>query len=159
EAGRLAAATLLEGGCHRPAVMGAAHVSYTARCRQDAFIAECRLLGLEPLVLPIKANAYDSGYASAEALRQGDVDGVFCVNDYLACGVIDRLARDFGMKLPDDIRIIGHDDIPQAGWAAYRLTTLLQPCDIQAEQAIDLLTSRIERSDMAGRVEYTPVSL
>src|SRR6185312_8483750 len=32
EAGRLAAATLLEGGCHRPAVMGAAHVSYTARC-------------------------------------------------------------------------------------------------------------------------------
>jgi len=77
----------------------------------------------------------------------------------MACGVIDRLARYSALRVPDDIGIIGHDDIPQAGWAAYDLTTIRQPCDVQAEQAIDLLISRMAAADLPARVETTPVSL
>lgn len=72
--------------------------------------------------------------------------------------VIDRLNRD-GPGRPASIRIIGHDDIPQASWAAYDLTTFLQPTDVQALQAVDLLMSRIEDPRTTARVEFTPVTL
>jgi DNA-binding LacI/PurR family transcriptional regulator len=155
-AGRLAARTLAKAGATRLAVMSAAAVSYTARCRQEAFLSECRELGLKARVLPIVLNDYANGYAAAKELPE--IDGLFCVNDYGACGVIDGL-RCAGRYAAGRIKIIGHDDIPQAGWEAYSLTTFLQPCDVQAAQAIDLLTSRIEQPDLPARTELTPVTL
>ena len=57
------------------------------------------------------------------------------------------------------VRVIGHDDIPQAAWAAYQLTTIRQPVDVQATQAIDLLVSRMDHPRRAAQVEFTPVTL
>jgi LacI family transcriptional regulator len=57
------------------------------------------------------------------------------------------------------VRVIGHDDIPQAAWGAYQLTTLRQPVDLQAQQAIDLLTGRMDNPRRAAQVEFTPVTL
>ena len=88
-----------------------------------------------------------------------NIDALFCVNDYLACGVIDRLRKDRPSRRATPVRIIGHDDIPQASWAAYDLTTFLQPCDTQALQAVDLLMSRMEDPKLTARVEFTPVTL
>ncbi len=155
-AGQIAAMQLIDGGARRPAVMGAAGVSYTARRRLEAFLARCKAMGVVADVLPIARNDYAHGFAAAEQLAGTNIDGLFCINDYLACGVIDGLARQRGVS---PLRIIGHDDIPQASWGAYELTTILQPCDIQAEQAIDLLTSRMADPNMTARVEFTPVSL
>ncbi len=155
-AGQIAAMQLIDGGARRPAVMGAAGVSYTARRRLEAFLARCKAMGVVADVLPIARNDYAHGFAAAEQLAGTNIDGLFCINDYLACGVIDGLARQRGAS---PLRIIGHDDIPQASWGAYELTTILQPCDIQAEQAIDLLTSRMADPNMTARVEFTPVSL
>jgi LacI family transcriptional regulator len=67
--------------------------------------------------------------------------------------------RDLGRQDIPPIRVVGHDDIPQASWAAYELTTIRQPTDVQAEQTIDLLISRMADTDMTARVEFTPVSL
>ena len=157
-AGQLAAKTLIEGGGRHPAVMGAAAVSYTARQRQTAFITECRRRGIRAVVVAVPADDYQSGYDAAPRL-EANIDGLFCINDYMACGMIDRLRQEAGRRLPDDIRLVGHDDIQQAAWANYQLTTIRQPHDIQAEQALDLLTSRMARADLPARVEYTPVSL
>jgi DNA-binding LacI/PurR family transcriptional regulator len=110
-------------------------------------------------VLPLPANSYADGFEGATQLGGTDIDGLFCVNDYLACGVLDRLARDRVLRRQPPIRIVGHDDIPQARWAAYNLTTILQPCDVQAAQAIDLLVSRMDDPRLTARVEFTAVSL
>lgn len=158
-AGQIAATHLIEGGAKRPAVIGATGVSYTARRRVDAFVARCKALGVVADILPIAVNDYRHGFDAAEHLRGTNIDAVFCVNDYLACGVIDRLAKDRALRRSGPIRIIGHDDIPQASWAAYDLTTFLQPCDMQAAQAIDLLVSRMEDPRLVARVEFTPVTL
>ncbi|MCT7373942.1 LacI family DNA-binding transcriptional regulator [Chelativorans salis] len=155
-AGRLAATTLIEGGAQHLAVMSAAAISYTARRRQQAFLACCHSLEADVRVIPVKINDYANGFAAAAALD--GVDGVFCVNDYMACGLIDGL-RQRGIAIPDGVRIIGHDDVPQASWTGYDLTTLRQPCDLQAEQAIDLLLSRMDDPETAERVELTPISL
>lgn len=158
-AGQIAANVLVEGGARRPAVMVAKSVSYTARRRAEAFLARCKALGVAADVIPLALNDYAHGYEGAEALRGTNIDALFCVNDYLACGVLDRLARDRALRRMGPIRIVGHDDIPQAAWAAYNLTTILQPCDMQARQAIDLLMSRMGQPKMTARVEFTPVTL
>ena len=41
---------------------------------------------------------------------------------------------------------------------AYALTTIQQPCDVQAEQAVALLTSRMSQPTLPARIEYTPVT-
>ncbi|MCV9967083.1 LacI family DNA-binding transcriptional regulator [Pararhizobium sp. BT-229] len=158
-AGHLAADHLIESGARSPAVMAAPAVSYTARRRSEAFLSRCRQLGLEARLIPLQINDYQNGYSAAGDLEALGIDGIFCANDYMACGVVDRLMRDLGRQDAPPIRIIGHDDIPQASWAAYALTTIRQPCDLQAEQTIDLLMSRMAEPDMTARVEFTPVSL
>ncbi len=158
-AGKLAADTLIEAGSKSPAVMGATKVSYTARGRVDAFLAACRAASIEPRIVPIPLNDYDSGFEGAGRLVGSGIDGLFCINDYTACGVVDRIRTDTVVRLPGRVRIVGHDDIPQARWAAYNLTTIRQPCDVQAQKAIDFLTSRMAQADLPARVEFTPVSL
>jgi DNA-binding LacI/PurR family transcriptional regulator len=64
-----------------------------------------------------------------------------------------------GLQVPEQIRVIGHDDVPQAAWAGYELTTIRQPCDLQAEQAVDLLQRRMADPDLPERTETTPVEL
>ena len=158
-AGQIAARALIEGGAQRPAVMAGTAVSYTARRRVEAFMAHCRAMGVTPQLVPIVRNDYAHGFAGASLLTDSGIDGLFCVNDYLACGVIDGLAGARQPRAAPSLRIIGHDDIPQASWGAYQLTTILQPSDVQAEQAIDLLTSRMAEPTMDARVQLTPVSL
>ena len=157
-AGEIAARTLIEGGAQRPAVMAATGISYTARRRVEAFTAHCQAMGVTSQLVAIARNDYAHGFGAAASLADSGVDGLFCINDYLACGVIDGLAAQHKSRVPS-LRIIGHDDIPQASWGAYQLTTILQPCDQQAEQAIDLLTSRMAEPTMDARVQSTPVSL
>lgn len=157
-AGRMAAETLLARHARRPAVMAATHVSFTARQRASAFSIACEQAGLAAQSVALPANDYAQGFAHAAELVERGIDGLFCINDHMACGVIDGL-KGRGIRVPHGIAIVGHDDIPQASWEPYQLTTMLQPCDLQAKQAIDLLVTRMITADLRGRVEVTPVSL
>ncbi len=158
-AGKMAASHFIENGASRPAVIGAAHTSYSVRMRIEAFSDQCRSLGAAPVVIPISTNDYAQGFTGAKGLAEWQIDALFCANDYLACGVIDQLGRDLRDADEHAIQIIGHDNIPQASWSAYGLTTFLQPCDVQAELAVDLLTSRIGDPRIPSRVKFTPVTL
>ncbi|MEK1897319.1 MAG: LacI family DNA-binding transcriptional regulator [Rhizobium sp.] len=158
-AGHLAADHLIDVGCRKLAVMAASSVSYTARRRSDAFLSRSRQRGVEAQLITVRVNDYRCGFDAAPELGALSADGVFCVNDYMACGVIDRLAQNRGSPDVPPIRIVGHDDIPQAQWDAYGLTTILQPCGLQAEQTVEMLVSRMANSDMTARVEFTPVEL
>jgi LacI family transcriptional regulator len=113
-------------------------------------------MGLHVRTVLVEVNDYRCGLAAASSLS--GVDGVFCINDYMAFGVMDGLRR-MTIPVPEQIRIIGHDDVPQASWVAYDLTTIIQPSGLQAEQAIDLLVSRMGDVSTPERVSVTPVSL
>lgn len=73
-------------------------------------------------------------------------DAVFCVNDVLAMGAIDG-ARARGARVPDDLWVVGYDDIEIASWGAYDLTTVRQPMGQMVAEAIDLLLARIDARD------------
>jgi DNA-binding LacI/PurR family transcriptional regulator/glycerophosphoryl diester phosphodiesterase len=155
--GYTAAEHLKGSGAQKLAVIAGTAVSYSSRRRAEAFQARCQMLGIDGSLVPVAINDYKHGHEAAKSLIDIGVDGVFCVNDYMACGVLDGLTK--AGKGGGSIKVIGHDDIPQASWGAYDLTTFVQPCDVQAEQVIDLLTSRMSEPDAVARVEFTPVTL
>lgn len=85
-------------------------------------------------------------------------DAVFCANDVIALGAIDG-ARSRGMRVPDDLWIVGYDDIEMAGWGAYDLTTVRQPLSEMATLATALLVRRISGAAEAPAVHCLPNEL
>lgn len=69
-------------------------------------------------------------------------DIVVCENDSLALGTIDAIRHRLGLRVPDDIAVIGFDDVPQAESPNYRLTTYRQPLTDMANYLVDVLESR-----------------
>jgi LacI family transcriptional regulator len=69
-------------------------------------------------------------------------DAVFCVNDVVAFGALDG-AREAGVRVPEDVWIVGFDDTEMASWAAFDLTTVRQPIPQLAEVGLQLLLSRL----------------
>jgi len=112
--------------------------------REEAFIAAAGRLGLRVAT----ARGADSDYAGggeAAAGLLGAVDrpqGIFCVNDLVAFGVLDAARHGFGLAVPADLSVIGFDDLPEAAWQAYRLTTFRQDPEEMAAAAIALLDAR-----------------
>ncbi|WP_295814595.1 substrate-binding domain-containing protein, partial [uncultured Nitratireductor sp.] len=99
---------------------------------------------------------YESGLTLGERLlvRPERPDAVFCTTDLIACGVMDAARHRFSLSIPRDLSVIGFDDIPQAGWDAYQLTTFGQPIHGIASAAIDWLADG-ERGDEPRIVHLT----
>jgi len=96
-----------------------------------------------------------SGYAGARellALPQRPT-AIFASNDVSAFGVMEA-ARDCGLRIPEDISIVGFDDIPQASHVNPTLTTVRQPLEQMGRLATRMLLERIrDRARPAERVE------
>ncbi len=73
----------------------------------------------------------------------------------MAISVIDTLRNEYGIRLPDDMSVAGYDNIAQAGWAAYSLTTVEQQFPVMIEIAVQTLLRQIQ----ADRVEPESVIL
>ena len=83
---------------------------------------------------------------------------VFCVNDLTALGALDG-ARSLGRAVPDDVWVVGYDDIPMASWDAFDLTTVRQPTGEMARIAVQLLLSRVAEPTAAPRRVTMPAEL
>ena len=88
--------------------------------------------------------AHSQGYAAVEALLTGGppVDAMFCFNDVLALSAI-RAATALGLRIPDDIAIVGWDDIAGAAYYTPSLTTVRPDKAAIAESAVERLTALI----------------
>lgn len=85
-------------------------------------------------------------------------DALFCENDVMALAAIDS-ARELGIRVPEDLAIIGFDDIPQADWAAYRLTTVRQPVRRMVGETLELIDLSLSGEAVDGTIRILPVSL
>src|SRR6185436_17974893 len=88
-----------------------------------------------------------TSYDAIKSLLQGmnpPPTAVFASNDLSAFGAMDA-ARECGLRIPDDISIIGFDDIPQASVVYPKLTTVRQPLDEMGQTAVKLLLEQIEK--------------
>lgn len=99
--------------------------------RETAFVEEARSLGVTVTVAREGSTSYASGSEIARKLfsRQSRPDGVFCVTDIMACGFMDVARTEFGISIPQELCVVGFDNIEQSGWSAYNLTTFRQPLE------------------------------
>jgi DNA-binding LacI/PurR family transcriptional regulator len=81
---------------------------------------------------------------------------VFCVNDATAFGLIDAARHEFGLRVPEDVSVIGFDNVTQAGWLSYHLTTFDHPVDDIARHAVDLASGSRAARAAPARIELTP---
>lgn len=88
------------------------------------------------------ASGFDAGTRLA---RDPDVTAVFVANDEMAIGLM-RALHDAGRVVPDDVSVIGFDDIPSAPYLSPPLTTIRQDFDAVAVQSLDLLIRQIDRT-------------
>ncbi|RQS65968.1 LacI family DNA-binding transcriptional regulator [Burkholderia sp. Bp8963] len=159
-----AARMLVQAGARRLAFVGPRHASYSAKARADAFaeaLRQCEPGGAAPVQAhDTTSDTYACGVEAAHRLLSGDAcpDGVFCSSDLLALGVIDTARQRFGLRVPEDLRVIGFDDIPAAAFDSYALTTLRQDTQGLANAAVDMLAERMQAFDGAARTQVVPVT-
>lgn len=75
-------------------------------------------------------------------------DVLVCENDAIAIGAIDAIRFELGLRVPQDIAVIGFDDVPQAQSPNYQLTTYRQPLDIMVAGLVDILKGE-DRQELA----------
>jgi len=99
------------------------------------------------------AFSYDAGYKIAAHFLNGAErpDAIMAGNDAVALGLIDG-RRNGGVDVSGDVLVTGFDGLPQASWAGYDLTTLVQPHDVLVEQTLDLIFRESDDSAHAVRV-------
>lgn len=143
--GRLATRALLDSGCHRLAIVTGPLDMPPAQDRLAGFEAELAARGLAPAAVVTGDFTDDSGYrAMRELLALDDVpDGVFAANDSMAVGVL-RAARERGLAVPGDLRVVGFDDSPLAAAANPPLTTVRQPLEALGRAVATLLLALVD---------------
>jgi DNA-binding LacI/PurR family transcriptional regulator len=87
----------------------------------------------------------DSGYALA-ALLDPEATAVLCANDQMAIGLIHGLA-DRGLRVPDDVSVVGFDDIPESAHTLPPLTTVHQAFDEVARRAVERVVGQLEHAE------------
>lgn len=89
--------------------------------------------------------SYDSGTDALEQLWKDRTKpiAIFCANDLVAYGLLDA-ARNKNIRVPEDLWVVGYNDITISGWAAYDLTTVRLPIAPMAETSVELLLQRID---------------
>ncbi len=96
-----------------------------------------------------------NGYETTRSMLQSvspATTAIFASNDLSAFGAMDAV-REFGLRIPDDISIIGFDDVPQASLIYPKLTTVRQPLEEMGRVAVKLLLAQIEdQSHLPQRV-------
>lgn len=114
----------------------------------------------DALVLPAPSNRGEDGEAAMDTFLQTSprpaVDAVFCGTDWLALGVIRSLQR-HGIRVPQDVAVVGFDDIPYGRTATPTLTTISPDRAEVARLAVDSLVRQRAAAD-AGR-DHEPRSL
>ena len=160
--GRIAVAHLLANGHRRSAFLGAGSDAPQAVDRtlgaHQAFRSAGRSPGDLQLLRTSGLNVDGGARAAVEMLQRKSrarPTAVACVNDLLALGLLHELIRS-GVRVPDDIAIVGYDDISFAQAAAVPLSSVRQPRRHLGRRAAELLLDECAGSTGHDRVVFEP---
>ncbi|MDR7103311.1 LacI family DNA-binding transcriptional regulator [Croceicoccus sp. BE223] len=148
-AGRMAGEHLLSIGRRRIAFLGHSTGQYPEFAhRYDGMVAACREAGFEPdpgLQFDALTNE-DAGYRAArELLASGRAfDAIFAASDLIAIGAMRALAG-AGLRVPEDVAVVGFDNIPAASLTSPPLTTVQQDVAGAGKRLVETLMAQIER--------------
>ena len=159
----MAAEELVRRGCRRPALLGDIRSLSTSVSRRTGFrnaldragipLEDGRILSVQKVD---EKHAYD---AVSYALQSGnDFDGLFCTTDWMALGAL-RALRNAHRRVPEEVRVVGFDDISVASYRALPITTIRQDTDEMSRVAVEELVRMMEGEPCLRSRWIIPVSL
>jgi len=89
--------------------------------------------------------------AARELVEQDKCDALFVGNDHMAFAVMDELRGKMGVRVPEEVSVVGYDDVPMAAWAAYDLTTYRQPLNRMVAATVEAIMHLIQKEDLPQR--------
>lgn len=159
---RAVARHLVELGHRRIGMIAGSRHTSSGRGRVDLFRAALDRLGvgLGDELIRRGDSTYDSGARCMNELLDHSErpTAIFCASDTMAITAMDVALRR-GVRIPDDVSLVGFDDIPASGWAMIDLTTVRQPFEAMARDALDLLAKRMAGEDGPPRLHRHGVEL
>lgn len=152
--GRRATEFLIAGGHRRIAHIMGWQGSSTGRDRAEGFRQAMAAAGLTPFGMVDGMYNRDTAAAAACDLcsRSDRPDAIFVGNDHMALSVMDELRHGLGLRIPDDISIIGYDDVPIAAWPSYALTTIRQPVNRMVAATVEAILGRIDGTNSPEKI-------
>jgi LacI family transcriptional regulator len=162
--GELAVSHLLEQGHERIAFVGGPLSIPQVADRHDGALAAIAAAGGSPenlVVITTNALTLTAGREAGQRLAglpaRRRPTAAFCANDLVALGLLQQLLH-MGVAIPDDVAIVGYDDIDFAAAAAVPLTSVRQPSQLLGRTAVDLLLAEAQRDTdhTHQQVQYVP---
>lgn len=150
--GRLAANELFRRGCRKVAYIGGyQETPNETKSRRKYFEIECRELGLSCVVLDMLEPLENVPERVAEFLQtHPDIDGIFTINDSMALDVV-AVVQKLGRQVPDEIQVIGFDGQQLREGGGYLVSTIVQPLQLMAEEAVAKLLAVINGQQVEKR--------
>ena len=160
EAGKMAAATLIARGYMRVGFMGGPQAATTTADRMAGFLAEVALHpGVSASVSFAGAYRFEDGRAQMlRLLADTPAEAYFCADDVLSVGALSA-AQSMGCKVPDDLGLIGLNDMEMAAWPNINLTTIHQPFEAMIADSIDLMLATLADPTRAPETRLLPCRL
>ena len=114
-------------------------------------------ISIEKNLIRIGNFEFDSGYDYMRSLLKEDSEftALFAANDMMAVGAI-TAAREAGLKVPDDLSVVGFDDIMLAQYFDPALSTVRQPAEQLGRFAVEMLMKRINDPGIPHKYEVLP---
>lgn len=162
EGGRLATDLLIGKGCRKIAhICGNLNLNLLANKRSEAFIVEVNKRNIEHITIQTEINVFDSDQYERLIYKlfkeYAGIDGIFCSSDILAANAI-KVCAQFGKNIPEDIKIIGYDDVREASLVVPQLTTIRQPIEEMSRLAVALIAKQINEEAVTMK-NILPVTL
>lgn len=130
---------LREKGCQKILYLASASLYRSAMERKQAYAAFMHQYALPTCIMTLE-ELQETGYSY---LTQNGFDGVIAWNDYTAAIFMDH-CREAGIRIPEDIQLVGFDNVSLAQYLYPQLTTIEQPIESLGTYAVDTLINKIE---------------
>ena len=156
QGGQKVARFLLAGGHKRIGYIAGWEGASTQRDREKGFTEELVRNGQELYAREVGNFNSDEARQAARTMfsKQNFPDAVFVANDAMAIAVIDVIRFELGLQVPEQVSVVGYDDVPISSWPAYDLTTVRQPANRMVAETVSILIESIEnKSNEPSRIK------
>ena len=159
--GRTAAQVLVAAGHTRIGALLGPEDTSTGRDRERGFREGLAQAGLALPDARVVHGEFDYAFGREALPRllkgRHRATAIFCANDIIAIGALNT-ARQLGVSVPADVALMGFDDLDQASWPAFDLTTIRIPFDVLVQAAVTRILERLAGDRSSPRVEVHPVT-
>jgi len=157
QSGRMAARCLIEKGYKKIGFMGGPQSATSTQDRLAGFLEEAaKNPEVEVSFSYAEAYSFDAGRKEMLQLVQNNpAEAYFCGDDVLSLGALSAIET-AGLSVPDDIGIIGLNDMEMAGWESFNLTTIHQPVKQIISSSIELIVSMLDEPDRYPETRLFP---